>query len=102
VAFAQTGGVSPARICHAECERIIQLLKEERERRGLSKYAVAQGSGLSQPSIGYIEKGLRIPSLETVLRLAQAMKADLPEIIKRAQMEISAEQTKHQHKKEKT
>jgi transcriptional regulator with XRE-family HTH domain len=84
--------VSPAKICHAECERIIQLLKEERERRGLSKYAIAQDSGLSQPSIGYIEKGHRIPSLETLLRYAKAVNADLGEIIKQAQKEISNEQ----------
>jgi len=84
--------VSPAKICHAECERILRLLKAERERRGLSKYAIAQDSGLSQPSIGYIEKGMRIPSLETTLRLAKAMNVDLAKIIKRAQKEISTEQ----------
>jgi transcriptional regulator with XRE-family HTH domain len=84
--------VSPAKTSRAECERIILLLKEERERRGLSKYAVAQDSGLSQPSIGYIEKGRRIPSLETVLRLARAINVDFAEIIKQAQKEISVEQ----------
>jgi transcriptional regulator with XRE-family HTH domain len=79
-------------MCHAECERIIQLLKAERERRGLSKYAVAQDSGLSQPSIGYIEKRMRIPSLETTLRLAKALNVDLGEIIRQAQKEILAEE----------
>jgi transcriptional regulator with XRE-family HTH domain len=81
--------MSPAKASHAECEKIIQLLKEERERRGLSKYAVAQQSGLSQQAIGYIEKGHRIPSLETVLRIAKAMNVDLAVIIKRAQKELS-------------
>jgi transcriptional regulator with XRE-family HTH domain len=81
--------MSPAKASHAECEKIIQLLKEERERRGLSKYAVAQQSGLSQQAIGYMEKGHRIPSLETVLRIAKAMNVDLAAIIKRAQKELS-------------
>jgi len=81
--------MSPAKASHAECEKIIQLLKRERERRGLSKYAVAQQSGLSQQAIGYMEKGHRIPSLETVLRIAKAMNVDLAVIIKRAQNELS-------------
>jgi transcriptional regulator with XRE-family HTH domain len=81
--------MSPAKASHAECEKIIQLLKEERERRGLSKYAVAQQSGLSQQAIGYMEKGHRIPSLETVLRIAKAMNVDLAVIIQRAQKELS-------------
>ena len=81
--------MSPAKASHAECEKIIQLLKEERERRGLSKYAVAQQSGLSQQAIGYMEKGHRIPSLETVLRIAKAMNVDLAVIIKRAQKELA-------------
>jgi transcriptional regulator with XRE-family HTH domain len=84
--------MSPTKVSHAECERIIYLLKEERERRGLSKYVIAQKSGLSQQAIGYMEKGLRIPSLETVLRIAKAINVDLAEIIKRAQKEISTEQ----------
>jgi transcriptional regulator with XRE-family HTH domain len=81
--------MSSAKASHAECEKIIQLLKAERERRGLSKYAVAQQSGLSQQAIGYMEKGHRIPSLETVLRIANAMNVDLPAIIKRAQKELA-------------
>ncbi|HEX3798725.1 MAG TPA: helix-turn-helix transcriptional regulator [Verrucomicrobiae bacterium] len=81
--------MSLAKASRAECEKIIQLLKKERERRGLSKYFVAQRSGLSQQAIGYMEKGSRIPSLETVLRVAKAMDADLAAIIKQAQKELS-------------
>jgi len=82
-------GVSLAKVSQAECKRIIQLLKEERERRGLSRYVVAQQSGLSQQAVGYMEKGDRIPSLETVLRVAKAINVDLAKIIKQAQSEIS-------------
>jgi transcriptional regulator with XRE-family HTH domain len=81
--------VSIAKASHAECEKIIQLLKEERERRGISKYAIAQLSGLSQQAIGYMEKGHRIPSLETILRVAKAMDVNLADIIKKAQKAIS-------------
>lgn len=81
--------VSLAKASQAECVRIIRLLKEERERLGLSKYAVAQISGLSQQAIGYMEEGQRIPSLETVLRVARAMDVDLAKIIKQAHKEPS-------------
>jgi len=81
--------VSLAKTTEAECRRIIQLLKEERERLGLSKYALAQESGLSQQAIGYMEKGHRIPSLETVLRVARAMNVDLGKIITQARKENS-------------
>jgi transcriptional regulator with XRE-family HTH domain len=81
--------MSLAKASQIECQKIIQLLKEDRERKGLSKYLVAQRSGLSQQAIGYMEKGHRIPSLETVLRIAKAMNVDLAEIIKRARKELS-------------
>ena len=38
--------------------------------------------------IAYVENGERNPTLETVLRIAAALKVDLAEIIKRAQKEI--------------
>jgi transcriptional regulator with XRE-family HTH domain len=77
------------KFCQAECQQIIRLLKEERQRQGLSKYAVAQTSGLSQQAIGYMEEGQRIPSLETVLRVARALDVDLAAIITRARRELS-------------
>ena len=64
--------------------QIIALLRQERERRKLSKYFVAQESGLSPQMIGYVEKGERNPTLETVLRIAAALNVDLAEIIKQA------------------
>lgn len=81
--------MSPAKASQLECQKIIQLLKEERERKNLSKYAVAQRSGLSQQAVGYMEKGHRIPSLETVLRIAKAMDTDLAKVITRARKELS-------------
>ena len=72
-------------IAHYEAIRkeIIRLLREEREHQQLSKYAVAQRSGVSESMVGLIERGLRSPSLEVVLRLADGIGANLPEIIKK-------------------
>jgi transcriptional regulator with XRE-family HTH domain len=57
--------------------------------RKLSKYFVAQESGLSPQMIAYVERGMRNPTLETVLRMSEAMNVDLAKIIKRARKELS-------------
>ena len=68
----------------AVCAQVVRLLHEERERQGLSKYAMAERSGLSEQMIGYVERGMRRPSLETVVRMAAGLEVDLGEVIKRA------------------
>ena len=65
-------------------ENIIRLLREERKRQGLSKYVVEQRAGVSQQMIGYVERGLRKPSLETALRIADGVGLDLSDVIKKA------------------
>ena len=74
---------------HAVCVQIVRLLREERERRGLSKYAAALRSGLSEQMIGYVERGLRQPSLETTVRLAAGLEVNLGEIINQASKAVS-------------
>ena len=68
--------------------KAIVLLKEERERRKLSKYFVAQESGLSPQMIGYVESCDRNPTLETVLRMAEAIGVNFEDVIKQARKEI--------------
>lgn len=67
---------------------MIALLQEERMRRKLSKYFVAQESGLSPQMIAYVERGIRNPTLETVLKMSEAMKVDLAKIITQARKEL--------------
>jgi transcriptional regulator with XRE-family HTH domain len=74
---------------HAVCVQIVRLLREERERQGLTKYAMAQRSGLSEQMLGYVERGMRQPSLETVVRMAAGLEVDLGDIVKRAQKALS-------------
>ena len=57
------------------------MLAAERKRRGLTKYRVEQRCGVSQQMVGYIERGLRKPSLEIALRLADGIGVDLAKII---------------------
>lgn len=68
------------------CERIVELIREERERKRLSKYALAEKSGVSQQMIGYVERGLRSPSLEILLRLTVALEIDLADLLRKAEI----------------
>ena len=72
----------------AVCAETIRLLFAERRRRGLSNYAVSQRSGVSQSMISLVERGLRNPSMELMLKMASAIEADLPNLIRKAQTTI--------------
>jgi ribosome-binding protein aMBF1 (putative translation factor) len=63
---------------------VVRLLREEREKRGLSMNVVAQRSGLSHSIVSLIERDLRNPTLDTLLRIAEAIEIDLGAVITRA------------------
>lgn len=67
------------------CAEIVRLLFDESKRQRLSNYAVAQRSGVSESMISLVERGLRNPSMELVLKLADGIGADLPKIVAKAQ-----------------
>ena len=77
----------------AVCTQAIRLLREERERRGLSKYALSAQCGLTQQTISYMERGLRHPSFETVLRIADGIGVNLEDILKRARAAVKAKES---------
>jgi transcriptional regulator with XRE-family HTH domain len=83
-------------IGHYEAIRkeIIRLLKVERERRGISNYVVAQNSGVSESMLSLVERGLRNPTMELMLRIADGVEADLPSLIRQATATVQAERTK--------
>lgn len=64
--------------------KIIQLLAEDRKRKRISKYQVEQRSGLSQQMVGYVERGVRLPSLETILRMADGIGVKIEDVIAEA------------------
>jgi transcriptional regulator with XRE-family HTH domain len=61
------------------------MLREEREKKALSMTTLGVRAGLSQQSVSYIERGKRIPNLDTLLRIAEALGCDLAALIARAQ-----------------
>lgn len=46
---------------------------------------VAERAGLSQQMVSYVERGMRKPNLDTLLRIAWALKIDPAEVIRQAQ-----------------
>jgi transcriptional regulator with XRE-family HTH domain len=68
---------------------IVKLLRQERERRKLSKYVVSQRSGVSQSMLSLVERGLRNPTMELMLRIADGIGTDLPRLVKKAQTTVS-------------
>ena len=63
---------------------VARLLRSERIRQGISMDRLAQKASLSQPMISYVERGMRNPTLDTLLRIANALDVDLSKLIKRA------------------
>lgn len=70
----------------AICLRVAQLLREEREKRALSMTILGERAGLSQQMVSYVERGMRNPSLDTLIRITGALEVDLADLIKRARL----------------
>ena len=68
----------------AIASHVARILREEREKRGLSMTVLAQRAGLSQAMISFVEREVRNPSLDTLLRIAEVFDLDLGELITRA------------------
>lgn len=55
------------------CRAFAGLVLERRKALGLSHRAVPELAGLTRPAISFVESGKRIPTLDTVSRLALAL-----------------------------
>jgi transcriptional regulator with XRE-family HTH domain len=75
--------VLPALVDHV-LSHVARILREERERQGISMTVLAQRSGLSQAMISLFERKHRNPSLETLIRIAHVLQIDLADVIRRA------------------
>ncbi|HAK06174.1 MAG TPA: XRE family transcriptional regulator [Spartobacteria bacterium] len=63
---------------------VVRLLRKERIRREISLNRLAEKAGLSRSMVSYVERGMRNPTLDTLLRIAGALNVDLWRLIKRA------------------
>jgi transcriptional regulator with XRE-family HTH domain len=63
-------------------------LRQARLARKLSMNAVAERGGISQQMVSYVERGIRNPTIETLLRMSVALDIDLAEVIADAQRQV--------------
>lgn len=68
----------------AVCSTVARILRQEREKRQLSMNRVAERAGLSQQMVSYVEREMRNPTLETLLRIAAALDLNLATVLNRA------------------
>jgi len=69
----------------AICSEVAKLLKEERLRQKLSLNQVAIRAGLAYQMISYVEREMRIPRLDTLLRIGNALGFSAGEVLARAE-----------------
>jgi transcriptional regulator with XRE-family HTH domain len=66
-------------------DRFSEIVKELRERRTLSRAALAKKAGLHQTYIGLLERGDRSPNLDTAKAIADALNVPLAKMIIQAE-----------------
>ena len=64
--------------------RLVELIQAERLRRKLSLNEVATRSGLSHTMVMRVEKRERLPTIDTLLRIADALEIDLSAVLGQA------------------
>lgn len=80
------------RIRQAVCSQVARILREKREQKGLSMTQLAHQAGLSQAMISFVERELRNPTLDTLLRIAAVLEADLAQVLRQAQQAAARQQ----------
>jgi transcriptional regulator with XRE-family HTH domain len=62
-------------------KRIGQILRKIRERKGVTQEQLALDAGLNRAYIGYIERGERNPSTNTLVKIAKALKVSPKDLL---------------------
>ena len=61
-------------------KKIASKIREIRKSKGITQEKVALDADLNRAYIGYIERGERKPSVETLEKIAKVLKIDLKEL----------------------
>lgn len=67
------------------CSNVARILRQERERKGISMTRLAEMAGLSQGMISLFEHEERNPSLDTLMRICTALDLPLSAVLARAE-----------------
>lgn len=71
---------------------LAERVRSLRSRRGLTQEAFATRSGISVSFVSLLERGIRTPSYETLVRIAQALEIPLAELFREVPAEGKAAQ----------
>ncbi|MDR3459664.1 MAG: helix-turn-helix transcriptional regulator [Verrucomicrobiae bacterium] len=71
------------------CSEVVCILHDERKRKKISMIRLAEKSGLSQSMISLVERDLRNPTLDTLLRMADALEIELSDVLVKAKHRVS-------------
>jgi len=72
----------------AVCAAVADILRQERISRKMSLATVAEKAGISYQMVGFVERQERNPTLDTVLRICEAIGIDAVDVLKRATQAI--------------
>jgi len=72
----------------AIAREVIRIMAEERVKQSVSMNVLAQKAGLSQSTISLIERDLRSPSLDTLLRMADVLAVRLGDVLLQAEKSV--------------
>lgn len=67
---------------------VVKLLMAERKRQGVSGNSLAEKTGLSQSLISTLETNPWNPTLDTLLRIGDALEIDIGDTIKKARRTV--------------
>ena len=68
----------------AICGELVRLMAEERKRRKCSKNKLAYLTGLNQSTVSRLENYLDNPTVDSLLRVAEALELNLGDVLKQA------------------
>lgn len=74
----------------AVCAELARLLAEERERQAMSRNKLATLTGLNQSTVSRLESDPDNPTLDSLLRIADALKVDLGKLLSKATRRINS------------
>jgi transcriptional regulator with XRE-family HTH domain len=67
---------------------VARILREERQKQNVSMTELAQRAGLSQQMVSYTERQMRNPTLDTLLRMTDALNLELANVLRRAKQSV--------------
>lgn len=70
---------------HPLCSRTAQIIRAERERKGMSMNQLAESAGISQQMVSYVERGMKTPTLDCLGRIADGLGVPVWKILRRAE-----------------